>query len=261
MASTKKEIRKNAKKRAKEVLAINGNRAKLAGAVVLCISLTMIMWLLSGLTDIVLDIFDLNYEYLYYPVSMFALIIMMLYLVAPVYVGTYRMAVHMLDGEQMEVADIFEPFSSVRKYRRALRSSFKIFRRIAPILIALNIHAIMDYLSYWFVFYEETIKNVDYFFIPAAFILVFWANRPFGMVSFAYFDEGMKLRHARKMARKARKGYRSCVLGVSLGTLIKLLLSMLTLGIATIVHVIPLSMLTYGAMAEELKRRYEADMK
>ena len=59
------------------------------------------------------------------------------------------------------------------------------------------------------------------------------------------------------MARKARKGYRSCVLGVSLGTLIKLLLSMLTLGIATIVHVIPLSMLTYGAMAEELKRRYE----
>jgi hypothetical protein len=36
-------------------------------------------------------------------------------------------------------------------------------------------------------------------------------------------------------------------------TLLKLLLSLLTLGILTVIHTLPMALLTYGAMAQELK--------
>lgn len=257
MASTKKEMRRNAVKRAKSVLAKEGNRTKLAGAVLICISLTMIMWLFADLSGIILDMIGNVEEYVYYPVARLSLVILILYLVAPLYVGTFRMAGRMLQGEETEIADMFYTFSSGKAYRRALRLSFKIFWRILPIIIALRIHAIMDFLSYWLVFYDETILAVNIGFIPVALFLVLFVSRSFGLVSFAYFNESMKLRKTRKYARKARRGNYSSICAVAYGTLFKLIFSLLTLGIATVVHTIPLAMLTYGALAEQLKEKFD----
>lgn len=257
MASVKKEMRLSAKIRAKEILAREGNRMKLSAAVVICASLTIIMWLLSGLSDIVLDIFGVGYEYLYYPVSILTLVCLVVYLVAPVYVGTFRMSLKMLNGEETEIADIFEVFSSFKAYNRALRVSFGMLLKILPIIIALRIHAIIDYLSYWLVFFDETIIALDILFIPIALLLVIFVCRPFGYVSFAYFDESQKLRNTRKLARKSRKGNHGSILALAYATLFKLILSLFTFGILTIVHTIPLSMLTYGAMAEQIKQNYE----
>lgn len=257
LSLTRKEIKRNAAKYAKETLAKDGNRMKLSASVIICISLTMIMWLLSGLSDIVLDIFDITDEYLYYPVSKLTLGFLIFFLVSPVYVGTFRMAIRMLQGEETEIADIFDTFSSFKSYVRAFRLSFKMFLRILPIMLALRIHAIMDYLSYWLVFYDETLKAVDIFFVPVALFLVLFACRSFGIVSFAYLDESARLGKARKAARKARKGNQRTICALAYKTLFKLILSLLTLGIATIVHTIPLAMLNYGALACEMKQKIE----
>ena len=257
LSFTRKEMKRNAAKYAKETLAKEGNRIKLSASVVICISLTMIMWLLSGLSDIVLDIFGVTNEYLYYPVSKLTLGFLVFFLVEPVYVGTFRMAIRMLQGEETEIADIFDTFSSFKAYVRAFRLSFKMFLRILPIIIVLRIHAIMEYLSYWLVFFDETVKAVNILFVPVALFLVLFACRSFGVVSFAYFDESVRLGKAKKVARKARKGNQKTVCALAYKTLFKLILSLLTLGIATVVHTIPLAMLNYGALACEMKQKIE----
>ena len=257
MSSVKKEIRQSAIKRAKEVLTKEDNRLKLSLAVIICAVLTVLMWLLSQMTDMVLYIFGVNYEYLYYPVSVLSLVILLVYLVIPLYVGTYRMSVNMLSGQNTEIADIFDVFSSFRAYNRALGLSFGMFFRILPIIIALRIHYIMDYLSNWLVFFEETEKAVDIAFIPLAILLVFWACRSFGNISLAYLDESQRIKRTRKLGRKIRKGNYKIIIALAYTTLFKLILSLLTLGILTIFHTVPLAMLTYGAAADQMKQNYD----
>ena len=258
MSSTKKEMRKNAKMRAKAVLTKEDNRLKISVAVLICISLTMMMWLVSGLSDLALEIiFGITDERFYYPVSKLSFVFLTLYLVAPIYVGTFRMSVNMLKGNNCDVADIFDTFSSFKAYNRALRLSYSVFFRILPIIIALRIHVIMSYLSYWLVFYDETVKMVDIFFVPCAFLLLLWFCGNFGKVSFAYLNESKGLRASGKMARKFRKGNRGSIVVLTYETLFKLILSLLTLGIVTIIHTIPLAVLTYGALADEMRLNYQ----
>lgn len=248
---------RNATKWAKDTLAKEGNRVTLSAAVLLCVALTMVVWLLSELPGIVLDTLGVSEEYMYYPVSRLTLVVLMLFFVAPVYIGAFRMSLKMLGGENAEIADVFDAFSSFKAYVKALGLSLKIFFRILPIIIVLSLRAIMDYLSFWFVFYDETLMAVDICFIPVALLLALFACRSFGIVSFAFVCEPMRFLKTQKFARKARKGNAKAVCSLAYITLFKLILSLLTLGIAAVVHTIPLAMLNYGALACEMKQKYE----
>ena len=250
-------MRREAIKRAKSVIDTDGNRLKLAGAVLVCACVTVIMWLVASLSTVVLDTIGGVKEYMYYPIFSAALYLLMLFLVAPLYVGCYKMALSMLFGETVHMVNVFDPFSSAKAYFKALRLSFGCFLRILPIIIALRIHAIMDFLSYWFVFFEITLKMVNIFYIPAALVLVLFACGSFGSFGFAYILEERKLSKARRCARKARKRNRVSIFILVYSTLVKLLLSLLTLGIVTLLHTLPMAMLSYGAMAMSLKDKFD----
>ena len=256
---TRKELSCNAAKIAKATLATEGNRVKLSVAVLICTSLTMLTWLLSELPVTVLDALGINEEYLYFPISQLTLSLLILLFVAPVYLGVYRMSIKMLLCESAEIADVFDSFSSCRAYARAIALSLKILVRILPIILVLRIHAIMNYLSYWLVFYDETLTAVNICFVPVALLLVLFACRSFGIVSFAFFDESARFGKTQKAARKARKGNAKAIFALAYKTLCGLVLSLLSLGVAAIVHTIPLAMLNYGAVACEMKRKFETN--
>ena len=69
--------------------------------------------------------------------------------------------------------------------------------------------------------------------------------------------EEKKLSKARRCARKARKRNRVSIFILVYSTLVKLLLSLLTLGIVTLLHTLPMAMLSYGAMAMSLKDKFD----
>ena len=257
LSSAKKEMRREAINRARRVLNVDGNRLKLACAVLICTCVSIIMWLVSSLSTMVLDMIGGVEEYLYYPIASGLLYLLIIFLVAPLYVGCYKMALSMLAGENAQVVDIFDTFSSAKAYSRALRLSIGCFLRILPIIIAWRIHVTMDYLSYWFVFFDITVKMVNIFYIPVALLLVLFACGSFGSFGFAYMLEEQKLRKTRKYARKARKGNRTSAILIAYSTLLKLILSVFTLGIMTVLHVVPMAMLSYGAMAMSLKDKFD----
>lgn len=257
MSFAKKEMRRECEKKARDVLNMGENRIKLACAVLLCASITVLLWLVSSLSSNVLDTIGGMPEYAYYPAAQIMLYVLVIFLAAPLYVGCFRMSLLMTYGEQVEIIDVFYTFSSAGSYFRALRLSLGVFLRILPIIIALRIHAIMNYLSFWLVFFDETIKAVNIFFVPVAILLVMLACFSFGSVSFAYICEDMKLCKARKYARKARRKNYGSVIAVAYTTLFKLVLSILTLGILSVVHTIPLAMLTYCHTALKLKNIYD----
>ena len=263
MAFAKNELRRSAEKIAKDTLCKEGNRMILSVATVICASLTMIMWLLSDLPSIILEMCGVSQDYWYYVASEITLVFLIMFFVAPVFMGTFGVAVRMLLNEPTELVDIFDAFSSFRSYIRALRLSFDLLFRILPIIIVFRVPYVVETLDgfgliHWGFEFPEwgmIVAKIVFALIGVGLVLI--VCRSFGFVSFTFLDKNISVRKAVKNARKARKRNHQSIRALAYVTFFKLILSVLTLGILTIVHTVPLAMLTYVTMADKMKQDYE----
>ena len=245
-------IRQCAEKRAKDTLECGGNRLKLIVGLLLCVALTVVMWGVSDMAEMLMCHFfeDARFCSLIANVFLYLLII---FTVTPVYLGLFFVAARMLREENTDITDIFDCFSSLSMYGRALSLVLNIFVRVLPIILALrapyvlsNLSVLADISQNLYGFGAKAVS------VAVSAILVLPVSSSFGFVGFAELYSNQSVRKAVKMARDARKRNYSHVFSLAYSTLFKLLLSLLTIGVVTVIHTIPLSLLRYAAMANEL---------
>lgn len=253
LARLKNDIRHRCAECAKKTFVSNGNQLKLAFCILLCVAVTMLAWFLSDLFELAFAIFAVSYnEPAVYWYSILLLCLLIILLAAPVYIGMFGVAMRMSQGESAEIVDIFDTFSSPKAYGRALRISLNLFVRILPIVLLLRFPYLLDTLAYYFTVPELVYEYVWFAVIPIALVVVLPVGSSFGFVSFSYLYENESLRACVRQARKARKGNYKAIYSLVYTTLIKLLLSLLTVGVWTVIHTIPMALLDYASLATEL---------
>ena len=245
-------IRQQAEKRARAALDCGKNRLKLVVGILFSVAITVVMWSISDIAEMLL-------WHLIDDAALCTLIadafhcLLIIFTVAPVYLGLFFVAARMLCGEETEIADIFDCFSSPRLYGRAIGVALRLFVRLLPVVIVLR-------APYAFGALSMSLEIPEYLYGGAALlvavalsaVLVLPVASSFGLVSFSLFYPEQGIRVAVKMARKARKGSYRYVLSLAYSTLLRLLLSLFTIGVVTLIQTIPLSLLRYAAMAREL---------
>ena len=253
MAENNKKIRFYAAETAKNTLNLGENRLKLVVCIMICAVATVLAWLMSDLSYVTLEAFGVSASAAYYLTTFAVTVIFWLLLAAPLYMGTFKIALRMLRGESTEIADIFDVFASPSDRRRAFALSFSLLWRILPIIVVCSFTAEVNLIAEIAELSPALVSIVNTAFVPALVLSLAFAASQLGFVSFAYTEERVSVRTAIKKARKARKGNYKSVFALATLTLLKLLLSLLTLGILTVIHTLPMALLTYGAMAQELK--------
>lgn len=253
LARLKNNIRQRSAEYAEKALVSNGNQLKLASCVILCAAVTMLAWFLSDLFELAFSIFAVSYnEPAVYWCSILLLCLLIILLAAPVYIGMFGVAMRMSQGEISEIVDVFDTFSSLKAYGRALRISLNIFVRVLPIVLLLRLPYMLDALAYFFTIPAFVYKYVWFAVIPTALVVVLPVGSSFGFVSFSYLDENESVRACVRRARRTRKGNYKAVYSLVYSTLFKLLLSLLTVGVWTVIHTIPMAILNYASLATEL---------
>ena len=253
LARLKNNIRYHSAECAKKTLVSNGNQLKLAVCVLFCVALTMLAWFISDLFELAFAIFAVSYnEPAVYWCSILMLYLLIILLAAPVYIGMFGVAMRMSQGKNAEIVDIFDTFSSPRSYCRALVISLNLFVRILPIVLLLRLPYMLDTLAYYFTVPAFVDEYVWFAVIPVALAVVLPVGSSFGFVSFSYLDENESVRACVRRARKARKGNYKSVYSLVYTTLFKLLISLLTVGVWTVIHTIPMALLNYASLATEL---------
>ena len=222
-----------------------------------CTVVTVLVWFMSDLAIYVLDIARVESVLAYLLSANLFMYLLILFLVGPLYVGAFDVALRMVKGESPHAVDAFDFFSSSKKYGRALGLSMALFVRMLPVVLAIRLPWIVEMLSYSFPVLMPFVDISYMVFVPIALAIIFFVCRSFGFISFALLDSEQSIRNAIKSARQARKNNYKTIIALSYETLLKLLLSLLTLGVVTVIETIPMAFLTYGAMAQELKNKLE----
>ena len=247
----KSNIKRNSEARAREALERKGNRLKLAVSVIICVAITFVMWNTSDAVELLVGCF-VSDPTVCYLVANGLLYFLLVFVASPVYLGVFFAAARMLRGESVEIIDVFDSFSSSRSYGRALGLALNMFLRILPIVLILRLPYAARALSGWLEIPKSFADYGSVISIVAALIIVLPVASSFGFVGFAEMHREQSLRQAVKRARKARKGKSSLVFSLAYSTLLKLLLSLLSVGVITGLHTIPLALLRYASLAQEL---------
>ena len=186
LAKIKNNLRHRAAEYAEKVFSVDGNQLTLTLCVVLCVAVTILVWFLSDFVKMAFLIFDFSFDELVsYIASGILLCLLVLFLASPVYVGTFGLAMRMLQGEQVEVIDAFDTFSSRGAYGRALRISLNLFLRILPLIILLRLPYMLDMLAYYLVL-PEFVYEYSWVAVIVAFVAVLPVSASFGFISFSY---------------------------------------------------------------------------
>lgn len=244
--------KQRAEKKAKDVLEQGDNRLKLVAGLLVCASLTFVMWSISDAAEMMLwhVLEDVAFCSL---IANAFLCLLLLFTVAPVYFGLFFVAARMLRNEKTEIIEIFDYFSSPRAYGRALTLAVNVFVRILPVVLVLRAPYIFGMLSFSIELPEYLYgAGVTLISVLLSAILVLPVSSSFGFVSFAELYPDISVRQAAKLAKRARKKNYSQVFALSYSTLLKLLLSLLTVGVVTLIHTVPMSLLRYASFAYEL---------
>lgn len=158
-------------------------------------------------------------------------------LAAPLWLGTYRLAICMVDGREAGGKEFFRYVSSARAYGRALGISARLILRWLPAFVG---YVLMQ------AFWGQDLLGVLLLvlFVLTVVISLLWVGELAGFVTIALSDNSFSLRGARRFAARALEGERMCDFGFHLGTAWRMLVSLLWVGVPLMLHTLPASMLS-----------------
>ena len=165
------------------------------------------------------------------------------------------MATKMIRGENAVLIDIFECFESARSYGRSIRLSIGLLLRLLPIVVMVRAPYALYSASEFLELPDFIFEGGQLVFMLAALVFVLPAAAGFGFITFSELCRGDSVGAAVKMARKARKGKYSLVFSLAYTTLLRLALSLLSVGVVTVLHTRPMSLLRYASLAYEFDNR------
>lgn len=234
-----------------EVLSKKSNRLKLIEGIVLCLMPVLFTVLLGNVFNSVANLTVSDVAYAVIAICFLCVsALLQLFFTVPLVVGLLGMAARMAEGEYVSLVDLFEPFSSGTRYRKAFAVSLRLFWTLGLLILVVSLTTGL----YRAIGGGRILPAILAALLSVAEVvlwIVFVFLRRFATLSFV-FSRRMPLRKARratrKMAGRSQKG------GViwSLCFLPWVLLGLLTFGILLLADVLPRMCISYYLYCNQL---------
>lgn len=246
---TPKERKAAARESALAVLNRGQNRMSLTVAALACLTVSFVcyfaIWAASWLFY---DMAGEGASFLVWLASEVLLLVLVWLLAMPLWLGMYRMAHRMMHGEPAGAESFFAYVGSASMYGRALGISRRLLLRWLPTWVG--------YLAFRLFFDYDTVGVLLVVFMAVAAVLsITLVSGLCGFVTMAVADDGLDLRDAVTQARDPISDERMCVIRYDLGMMLRLVLSLIPVGVPFLLHTLPLSMLCAAAYSERLSAR------
>ena len=239
---TARERRRMARGCARQVLNAGANRLTLVLAGIACVTVSFFSYFVVWIGSMALYASPvgerLGEEGFLFWCIMHLLILLLFWLLAtPLWLGTYRMAICMVDGRRIDGKDFFRYVADARAYGRALGITARLILRWLPAVVG---YVLMQ--AFWGSDLLGVLLLV--LFVLTVVISLLWVGALGGFVTVALTDDGLSLRRARRLAARALAGERMCDFGFHLGMAWRMLVSLLLVGVPLMLHTLPASMLS-----------------
>lgn len=252
-----KQIRHRAFRTAKEILDLRGNRLNLVVGILACILATVAVAMIASAFDLAFDLPSLLGESMTVIAVSLLQAVLSFFTVYPLYLGLFRVAMNMCRGEATEFSQLFVFYGSLRMLGRAWGIQLRILWNSFPLLLVVA----LPYLSLFE--YSDLISKLLIPILASSESLLLFAglctsSRIFPFAMLAVDDLGMPLSEAAKQAKAAVKGSVFSVFAFRIRLMWRFLLSLLTVGVVTLFHVLPLTLLAYNEYSTELLNSKES---
>ena len=246
--------------RAGGVLGTGGNRVKLIVGLLICILATVSALLIVSALSLLVGVEAL------YATSVFlgalvevALVlvqfILILLLGAPLCLGLYSAALGMRRGVSVTLADLFTFFDSPAAYFRGWGIIIRIVGRAYPYLILYGL-SFMAYLTESDIIYGIVGLTA----LPLILLGLYTTGRSFPFLTFALCNPHIPLGHTMTNAKAMTRKKTLSIFVFRMRLLWRFLLSLLSIGVVTLLHTLPLSILATHEYAFALARQQAADL-
>lgn len=248
----KQEERKTALERARVVLGENGNRMTLIVGLFVCVFASFSIVLLISAISLFLDLDALYTENPAVAAILGALLtvlndLLMLFLAFPLYLGLVSVALRARSERQIEAASLFCFFDSPRSFFRGLAILICVLARAFPFLL-LRAALILQGTLQSDLIYAITGSAA----LPLILLGLYTTGRSIPFLTLVLSDERLSLSEAMRVARAATARKTFSILVFRMQLLLKFLLSLLSVGVVTMIHVLPLILLARHEYAVSL---------
>ena len=250
--TTNAEARRGALVTARALLGQNGNRLRLVLAICICCAASLLPTLLiSWPFSVLLDWETLLNEngalvVLLYMVEAPLRAAFFFFLVIPLYLGGFRMAVRMSRQEMTEIYDVFYYFAGKALYLRGIKIISRAFWSLLPLYL---------FCSVYQMFYRPQLVWTGVIVLLLLLLYLVIASFSGGFVLLSTLKETTPVGECMRMAKLISRGRRWSNLLLSLSFFWRLALSLIPAGVLLLIHTLPLCLL---ASANYTLRRIEA---
>ncbi len=246
---TPKERKETARECALAALRQGQNRLSLTVAALACLTVSFVCYFAIWAASLLLyDVVGEKASFLAWFASQVLMLVLFWLLAMPLWLGMYRTVHRMIHGELADAETFFAYISSASMYGRALCISRRLFVRWLPVWIA--------YLAFQIFFDYDSVGVLPVVFMAVAAVLsLTFVSGIGGFVTLAVADDGLDVGDAVRKARELLSGERMRVLRYDLLMLIRLLLSLIPVGVPFLLQTLPYSMLYAAAYSERLSAR------
>jgi hypothetical protein len=173
-------------------------------------------------------------------------------LAMPLWLGMYRMAIDMVDGNDGESKTFFRYVDSAESYGRALGISACLILRWLP--------AFVGYLVMRAFFANDLVGYLLILLFALTVILsLLWVGALGGFVTLALTNDELSLGRTRRFAAAILEGERMCDFAFHLGMAWRMLVSLAFAGIPLLLHTLPQTMLSAVCYVRRLSVRDDID--
>lgn len=246
---TPRERKKAAYESAMAVFRKGQNRLALLVAALACLAVSFVCYYIVWAASLIFyDLMGDQISFLvWFGLELFMLVLIWL-LAMPLWLGMYRMAHRMMHGETMVTENFLAYIRSASMYRRAIGISWRLLVRWLPVW--------GGYLAFRLFFdYDRIGVLLVIFMAIAVFLSLTLASGLCGFATVAVADDGLGLAEAKERAQGLLLGERMHVLCYDLLMLVRLVLSLIPVGVPFLLQTLPLSMLCAAAYQERLSAR------
>lgn len=234
----------------------NGTRLLLILGILICIVVTISLAVMCVALYETLPLSQLWGEAIAITVFDGVQILLTFFLAFPLYLGVLRGADALRRGKRVEIVDFFIYYASFSALMRAWGIQIRILWNAFPMVVGLLLGFVPLY-SEWIPFYD-TVRLVINVATPLLCLCgVLSACRIFPFAILAVRNDERSLGNCSKQAKRMTRGKFSSILILRLRMVMGLLLSLLSIGVITLIHTLPLTLLAYGELVDMMEATFE----
>ncbi|MBE6662183.1 MAG: hypothetical protein E7606_02740 [Ruminococcaceae bacterium] len=248
LCETPRARRRAARERASEVLHLAENRATLVLACIASAVVSFASYFVAWAFALAVSELSCEDGFVLWLFTQLLTVVLLLLLAMPLWLGTYRLALRMVDARSFGMEDYFYYIKNSATYTRALGISARLLVRWIPAI-----------LGFWvlqlFFDYDLVGLLLACFFAVTVLLSLVFVGRLCGFVTMAIADSSLSLGKAQQRGAVIASGEQMSTLRFHFGMAWRMLLSLLLAGVPLILHTLPSSMLATACYVRRLSAR------